>query len=395
MGVSFGGFLSVFIIAGLVPFGNGSALDGILELSYNKKKERGGEMPFEIVRNDITRMQVDAIVNTANPRPVVGAGTDAGIHAKAGPGLLAARQKIGSLQVGEAAITPGFDLDADYVIHTVGPVWRGGQYGEEGLLRRCYRASLELAAQNNCKSIAFPLISTGTYGFPKDRALRVAIDAISSFLLEREMQVYLVVFHREAFRLSEQLFADVASYIDEHYVQETNRAEYGDERYGGRRELQLRRRTSPERSMRCEEAIFETMMPTISDACVPASKAQSLEDLMRETDAGFSETLLKLITASGQKPSEVYNRANVTKQHYSKIVNNPDYQPKKTTAVAFAIALRLNLEETRDLIGRAGYALSNSSKFDVIVRYFIERKIYDLFEINAVLFDFDQPTLGV
>ena len=393
MGVSFGGFLSVFIIAGLVPFGNGSALDGILELSYNKKKERGGEMPFEIVRNDITRMQVDAIVNTANPRPVVGAGTDAGIHAKAGPGLLAARQKIGSLGVGEVAMTPGFHLDADYVIHTVGPVWQGGQRNEEALLYRCYRASLELAAQNNCKSIAFPLISTGTYGFPKDRALRVAIDAISGFLLEQEMQVYLVVFHREAFRLSEQLFSDVASYIDEHYVQETNRIEYGAELHGGR-EWRHRRRCMDECILR-EEAIFEAASPMVMDACVPASKAQSLEDLMRETDAGFSETLVKLIAASGQKPSEVYNRANVTKQHYSKIVNNPDYQPKKTTAVAFAIALRLNLEETRDLIGRAGYALSNSSKFDVIVRYFIERKMYDVHAINITLFDFDQPTLGL
>ena len=352
-------------------------------------------MPFEIVRNDITQMRVDAIVNTANPRPVIGSGVDAAIHAKAGPLLLTARKLIGTMNTGEACVTPGFKLPCKHVIHTVGPVWYDGGHGEAYLLRQCYEHALKLAWRHRCKSVAFPLISSGNYSFPKKIALQVAVDTIREFLEAHEMQVYLVVFHREAFRLSEQLFADVASYIDEHYVQETNRAEYGDERYGGRRGLQLRRRTSPERSMRCEEAIFETMMATVSDACVPASKAQSLEDLMRETDAGFSETLVKLIAASGKKPSEIYNRANVTKQHYSKIVNNPDYQPKKTTAVAFAIALRLNLEETRDLIGRAGYALSNSSKFDVIVRYFIERKMYDVHAINITLFDFDQPTLGV
>jgi hypothetical protein len=299
------------------------------------------------------------------------------------------------------------------VIHTVGPVWRGGQYGEESSLRRCYRASLELAAQYGCKSVAFPLISTGTYGFPKDRALRVAIDAISGFLLEREMQVYLVVFHREAFRLSEQLFADVASYIDEHYVDEKRREEYGDELLN--RRLRERRRNAVLQAEQdfCGRAEMLPSMPV--DACVSMeallekeqkpkkktlfaaakSKARSLDELLRETDAGFSETLLKLIEASGQKPSEVYNRANVTKQHYSKIVNNPDYQPKKTTAVAFALALKLDLEQTQDLIGRAGYALSNSSKFDVIIKYFIEHRNYDLFEVNATLFDFDQPTLGV
>ena len=182
-------------------------------------------MPFEILRNDIANMRVDAIVNTANPYPAIGAGTDAGIHAKAGPKLLEARQKLGMIPAGEAAITPGFDLDVNYVIHTVGPVWRDGQHGEEVLLRRCYTESLQLAAKHGCKSIAFPLISTGTYGFPKDRALQVAIGAISAFLLQQEMQVYLVVFHGEAFRLSEQLYRKVESYIDEHYVEETQKAE--------------------------------------------------------------------------------------------------------------------------------------------------------------------------
>ncbi len=363
-------------------------------------------MPFEIVRNDITNMQVDAIVNTANPEPIIGAGTDAGIHAKAGPELLKARQKIGAIRVGHAAITSGFDLDAAYVIHTVGPVWQDGHSGEEDLLRQCYIASLKLAAAHGCRSVAFPLISAGTYGFPKDRALRVAIDAVSGFLLQHEMQVYLVVFHREAFRLSEQLFADVASYIDEHYVAEKNREEYGAALRD--RRVQERRRKMALRAEQdlCGRAELDCAPMPMACAPVPQEakgllfaaskpKERSLDELLRETDAGFSETLITLIGASGKKPAEIYARANVTKQHYSKIVNNPDYQPKKTTAVAFALALKLDLAQTQDLIGRAGYALTNSSKFDVIIKYFIEHRNYDLFEVNATLFDFDQPTLGV
>ena len=363
-------------------------------------------MPFEIVRNDITKMQVDAIVNTANPYLIIGAGTDAGIHAKAGPKLLEARKKIGILQVGEAAITPAFELDADYVIHTVGPVWQDGEMGEERLLRRCYTASLNLAVEYGCKSIAFPLISTGVYGFPKDLALQVAISVISKFLLKQEMQVYLVVFHREAFRLSEKLFTGVTSYIDEHYVEEKKREEYGNELEdnrlrGARRKARMQADLELMRSMSVDAcAPMEALHPaerkekrTLFGASKP--KSISLDDLLEKTDAGFSETLVKLIAASGKKPSEIYNRANVTKQHYSKIVNNPYHQPKKSTAVAFAMALKLNLAQTQDLIGRAGYTLANSSKFDVIIKYFIEQKNYDLFEINAVLFEFDQPTLGV
>ncbi len=360
-------------------------------------------MPFEIVRNDITKMQVDAIVNTANPYPIVGAGTDAGIHAKAGPRLLEARQKIGIIRVGDAAMTPGFDLDADFVIHTVGPVWEGGQQGEEALLRRCYTRSLQLAAAQGCKSIAFPLISTGTYGFPKDLALQVAISAISGFLMQHEMQVYLVVFHREAFRLSEQLFHKVESYIDEYYVEETQKAEYGEELISSRlRGARRKARLQAEREAMQAEQYMLPMDACISMEALLSAEEQafrkkkpSLNDLLRETDAGFSETLLKLIQASGKKPSEIYNRANVSKQHFSKISNNPDYQPKKTTAVAFAIALQLDLAQTQDLIGRAGYALTNSSKFDVIIKFFIEQKNYDMFEINATLFEFDQALLGV
>ena len=343
-------------------------------------------MPFEIVRNDITKMTVDAIVNTANPRPVIGLGTDSMIHEAAGPSLLIARQSIGRIDVGGAEITPAFALQAKYVIHTVGPVWDGGGYGEEESLRNCYDNSLKLAVANNCKSIAFPLISTGNYGFPKDKALQIAISAFSTFLLEHEMQIYLVVFDRTSFMLSEKLFQSVASYIDEHYVDECEVAAYGVSE--NVRSYRRRRRDMEicESSAACDE-----LLP-----CAPigASKSLSLEDMLKQTDAGFAETLLNLIDKTGKKDSEIYNRANVSRQHFSKIRNNPNYRPTKPTAIAFAIALELDLEQTKDLIGRAGYALTNSSKFDVIIRFFIESGNYNMMDINTALFEFDQNLLG-
>lgn len=351
-------------------------------------------MPFEIVRNDIAKMTVDAIVNTANPRPVIGAGTDSRIHEVAGPELLKARQIIGSIEVGHAAITPAYQLNAKYVIHTVGPVWIDGMHDEEMLLRSCYESSLNLAIQNGCQSIAFPLISTGNYGFPKDKALQIAISAFSAFLLEHELQIYLVVFDRTSFKLSEKLFQSVASYIDEYYV------DSHDFTYGTLDENRRRIRRRREMEI-CECSTILGNIPTRAEMdelrpCAPmaTSKAMSLEDMLKQTDAGFAETLLKLIDKTGKKDSEIYNRANVSRQHFSKIRNNPAYKPTKPTALAFAIALELDLEQTKDLIGRAGYALTNSSKFDVIVRFFIESGNYNMMEINTALFEFDQSLLG-
>ena len=336
-------------------------------------------MPFEIVRNDITNMRVDAIVNTANPRPVIGLGVDSAIHEKAGPQLLTARQEIGHIDMGCAAITPAFQLAAKYVIHTVGPVWDGGSYGEEDLLRSCYDNSLGLAVEHGCQSIAFPLISTGNYGFPKDKALQIAIAAFSEFLLEHEMQIYLVVFDQTSYKLSEKLFQGVASYIDQHYVDAWQMATYAAEA------PRINRR-------RWEIDRCETMAMRECAPC--ASKAMSLEDMLKQADAGFTETLLKLIDQTGKKDSEVYKKANISKQHFSKIRNNPAYKPTKPTAIALALALELDLETTKDLIGRAGYALTNSSKFDLIIRYFIEQGNYNVVEINMALYEFDQPLLG-
>ena len=365
-------------------------------------------MPFEIVRNDITQMQVDAIVNTANPKPVIGYGVDAGVHRAAGPKLLESRQKIGGISVGDAAITPGFDLDAAYVIHAVGPVWVDGNHGEERLLRSCYTRSLKLAKRHRCQSVAFPLISAGNHGFPKPLALQIAMNAISEFLLKHEMQVYLVVFSRNAFQLSEKLFQGVSSFIDENYILEKNLQQYGVSDKCAVRGVQQELVLREQMRRRQEEAVCDDAAPCAPCAPMEAPpKAEkrgfslprprrklSLAELLEQTDAGFSETLLKLIDQTGKKDSEIYTKANLSRQHFSKIRNNPNYQPTKPTAIALALALELDLEQTRDLIGRAGYALTTSNKFDVIIMYFIREKNYNLFDINAALFEFDQSLLG-
>ena len=312
-------------------------------------------MPLEIVRNDITKMQADAIVNTANPRPIVGGGVDRAIHQAAGAELLAARKEIGDIATGEAAITPAFKLSATYVIHTVGPVWQ-----------------------------AFPLISAGVFGCPAEIALATATQAIRDFLKEHDLTVYLVVFDRKSFRISSSLFEDVQSYLDETYVDERLTEEYrGDSRRRAR-----------------EAQIFsgsKACMPEEDAApleCCERAMSRSLSDLLDEIDDTFSEALLRLIDAKGKTDPEVYKRANIDRKLFSKIRNNPQYQPSKTTALAFAVALELNLDETRDFIGRAGFAISHSSKLDIIVEYFIKRGEYDIFLINDTLFSFNQPLLG-
>ena len=329
-------------------------------------------MPFEIIRHDITKMTVDAIVNTANPRPVIGTGVDSLIHKAAGPELLTARQAIGPIARGDAAITPGFGLGARYAIHTVGPVWEGGGHGEEGFLRSCYDSALALAAELGCRSIAFPLISAGNYGFPKDLALQIAIAAFSAFLPEHDMRIYLVVFDRASFALSEKLFNSVSSYIDQNYVNLHTPSH--------------RRRGLFRQGL--EEA--ENYAPIAFES----GSAMRLEDMLKLEDCGFSDRLVQLLNRSGMKNSAVYKKAQISKQHFSKILSNPHYQPGKPTAIALAMALELDLAQTQDLIGRAGYPLTNSSRFDLIIRYCIEHKIFNTVEVNTILFDFDQPLLG-
>ena len=335
-------------------------------------------MPLIIVRNDITKMSVDAIVNAAKESLLGGGGVDGCIHRAAGPELLAECRTLGGCKTGDAKITKAYRLPCRYVIHTVGPVWNGGSHGEREQLISCYRTSLALAKEHHCETVAFPLISSGIFGYPKDQALRVAVDTIGEFLLHNDMTVYLVIFDRKAYQISGKLFADIAEYIDDHYV---------DAHTDSRRERMRRMSVLESRA----EAVCESAMP----APMMAPKAAGgLDDLLAHLDAGFSETLLKLIDRSGKKDAEIYKKANVDRKLFSKIRNNPGYKPSKSTAIAFAIALELNLDETRDLIARAGYALSASSKFDVIIEYFIKQKKYDIFEINEALFAFDQSLLG-
>lgn len=341
-------------------------------------------MPFQIIRNDLTKMQVDAIVNTTNPDPSVGYGVDMGIHLAAGPDLLIARKALGTIPVGSAGITNGYNLPAKHVIHTVCPVWQGGDKGEVRLLRRAYIRCLEIAAEAQCRSVAFPLMSAGNHGFPKTVALQTALEAISAFLMAHEMTVYMVVFSREAVAVSEKLFRSVESYIDEHYIEQKTREEYG---FADQRTIRNRRR------MRNIELLEESMaMPM--EAPKAAFSIDDLHDLLESTDEGFSATLLQLIDRSGRKDSEVYKRANIDRRLFSKIRSNPNYQPSKATVLAFAIALELDLEETKMLLSRAGLALSHANKQDIVVEFFIQSRNYDIHELNSVLFALDLPPLG-
>ena len=361
-------------------------------------------MPLIIVRNDITEMQVDAIVNSANPRPVIGGGVDKAIHKKAGSELLVARLKIGDIKTGKAAITPAYRLQAHYVIHTVGPVWRNGDHRERELLVECYTNSLQLALEHKCNSIAFPLISAGVYGCPAEIAIATATQAIRNFLLDHDMSVYLVVYNGDAFKISNTLFGEVQNYLNEMYVDES-------EGVGGKnRDISLlpaflerpcEDAEVPERSSKKYQRIIrDAVVYSIKEeghskrSCSRSLRSRALEDILDDLDASFSEVLMRYIDDKGKTSPEVYKRANVDRKHFSKIRNNPAYQPSKTTALAFAIALELNIDETKDFIGRAGYALSHSSKSDIIVEFFIERKEYDIFTINEALFAFGQPVLG-
>ncbi len=361
-------------------------------------------MPFKIIRNDITKVKADAIVNTANPEPIYAAGTDAAIYEAAGADLLLAeRKKIGAIARGHAAVTPAFALSAQYIIHTVGPSWEDGNHGEFDVLTACYENSLALAAKLDCKSIAFPLIATGVYGFPKDKALQIAVSVISRFLLSSDMQVILVVFDRQAFALSGKLFSDVDAFIDENYVAARRKREYGDlDEYALSRAERMRRRERESLGVlrKMEEASVASppvkpMGKSVSSISIDAATPFSLDDAMADIGDTFQEKLLALIDERGLEDTDVYKKANIDRKLFSKIRCNPAYKPKKKTALALAIALELNLEETMDLLGRAELAFSPSNKTDVIIRYFISRQEYDMYNINLALFQHHQPTLGV
>ena len=339
-------------------------------------------MPFIIIRQDITKMKVDAIVNAANTELKMGGGVCGAIFRAAGAAKLqAACDKLAPIKTGEAVITPGFDLPAKFVIHTAGPVYNKRNPEEsEKLLRSAYTTSLRVAVENKCESIAFPLISSGIYGYPKDEALQVATSAIRNFLDEHDIEVNLVLFDKSAFVISRKLLGEVKSYIDEHYV-DTH-------------EVKRRKLLDVERQAISEDDVY-LHAPAFIRADAPAAVDDPLEDVVGDLDEPFSSMLLRLIDAKGMTDVEVYKRANLDRRLFSKIRSVKNYMPSKRTAIALAISMRLSLDETDALLGRAGYTLSRAIIFDVIVKYFIVNGKYDIFEINEVLFAYDQPLLGV
>ncbi|MBP3951934.1 macro domain-containing protein [Bacillus suaedae] len=333
-------------------------------------------MPLEMVRHDLTKMKVDAILNAANPELKMGGGVCGAIFQAAGAQeLKRACDAIGGCPIGQAVITDGFQLPAKYIIHTPGPVWQGGSYQEADLLRASYQHSLELAENYHCESVAFSLISTGIYGYPKEEALHIAISTISQFLMDHDMLIYLVVFDRDSFGISQKLFASIHEYIDENYVEDSaltftrRQARFVDEL---------------KESNRISEDMIKHESPLES----------SLFHLVEELDESFSERLLRLIDERGLTDVETYKRANLDRRLFSKIRKETGYTPKKKTAIAFAIALRLSVDETSHLLSAAGYTLSRSQKFDIIIDFFIRQGNFDIHEINEALFAFDQPLLG-
>lgn len=333
-------------------------------------------MPLQIIRNDITRLEVDAIVNAANTSLAMGGGVCGSIFNAAGiRQMQQACAGLGPIRTGEAVITPGFALPAKHVIHVSGPVYgRQSPQQSEQLLRSAYRNALQLALDNGCKSIAFPLISSGTHGYPKDQALSVARTSIREFLdrQEVELDVRLVVFDKSAYQLSRQLLGEVASFIEQHHVDRLS------ERYG-------RGRMYPQVDNRMPEDCQHLPAPTRSvDA-----------DFNLQLDEPFEVHLLQLIRDSGKSEVQVYKGANINRQLFSKIRTGKGYVPGKRTILALAISLELDLEQTERLLNRAGYALTRSQKFDVIIEYFIRKGLYDIFQINEMLFEYDQALLGL
>lgn len=320
-------------------------------------------MPLNIIRGDITKLNVDAIVNAANETLLGGGGVDGAIHRAAGPELLKECRTLNGCKTGQAKITKGYNLPAKYVIHTVGPIYKGGNSGEEGLLRSAYRESLKLAGEKKLGSVALPLISAGVYGYPKDEAVNIALEEMNAFLKDHDMDLFLVIFDEEIRIIQPDLKDEVEVFVQENFL--------GDLKY-----QQRRIRTSLE----LQDVLME--------------ERWNLPEQLDQLDETFSQSLLRLIDEKGLDDVTCYKKANIDRRLFSKIRSNPDYKPSKETAVAFCIALELNEEEADNLLMKAGYALSNSSKFDVIIKYFIVHEIYDVYEVNKVLFEFDQKLLG-
>lgn len=376
-------------------------------------------MPFSIVRDDISRVHADVLVNAANVRLAPGGGVCGALFSAAGfDEMRAACEAIGGCATGDAVATPAFNLPARWCVHAVGPIWRGGRAHEEELLHRCYRSAFARAVELGARSVAFPLISAGIYGFPVERALAIAREEVAAFLRHHdEVALTLVVFERAVVQMGNALVEQVQEYIDDEYVDSSSfmRRDTGELE----RELQWTEDASAPLSVEMAEPValpeclqeddasiaaprpFVAANIRMPGAAMPGTPSRAgatldaeIAQLVATLDAPFSTTLLALIDARGMTDAEVYHRANISRQLFSKIRGNESYRPSKQTVVALAIALELDMSATQDLLARAGFTLSKSSKFDVIVRFFIERGIYDLFQLNEVLFAYDLPLVG-
>ena len=358
-------------------------------------------MPLNLVRNDITRMSVDAIVNAANNTLLGGGGVDGAIHRAAGPELLEECRGLNGCETGQAKITRSYWLPCRYVIHTVGPIWRGGGHGEAELLASCYRNSLKIAREYNLESIAFPMISTGVYGYPKAQALEIAVREVAAFLMENEMTVYLVAFTGDSVEVAGRLFGEIAAFIDDVYVdahydaaRESMRSVSQNLRMPDMDAPEMAAAPKPEPEKR--RGLFSRRRQS-SDAAPPTGAAApklSLDEMLARVDEGFPAMLLRKIDERHMTDAECYKRANIDRRLFNKIKNNPGYRPGKQTVLAFAIALHLSLDETREMLAKAGFSLTHSSKSDIVVEYCITNGEYDIFEINQVLFGLDLQPLG-
>ena len=391
-------------------------------------------MPFQIIRGDITTLPVDAIVNAADPTLLGGGGVDGAIHRAAGPMLVKACQSRypEGCKTGEAKITPAYRLPCKKVIHTVGPIWHGGNKGEKEQLISCYQKSLELATAYDCHSVAFPLISSGAYRYPKEEALQVAVDTITAFLKDHDLDVYLVIFQKSDYQISPKLAEAVSSYWKEIASGEVNlRLEKEetllDHLASKLESLYLKMPESMEEEpQETEDAIcnFEVAPSTapkandrgkriasveqkidqlthwrspkkeiqqekVVSACMAEVEAADFSDL----EESFSSMVLRKIDEKGMTDPECYKKANLDRKLFSKIRSHEDYQPSRATALALGIALELPLSELQELLGKAGYTLSHARRADVIVEYFVKKGIYDIYKINQVLFDFEEPTI--
>lgn len=381
-------------------------------------------MPFQILRNDITKMHVDAIVNTANPMPGYGAGIDSAVYEAAGKEkLLAKRHEIGAINRGTSIITDGYNLPAKFIIHTVGTAWQGGKAGEEDIIRNCYRSVFDVAVNNDIVSLAIPLLASGSYGFPKGIALRIALSEIEAFMSVSDMDVYLVVFDEKSVSLSSELYGDIDEYINDNYVDEKNQVEYPDsygrtesvvqrsESFAGglasigavprflkANKAEKRKKRGSNKKAESIEAAFEDEEEMLSsDMCLLApilEEERSLEDVVNNLDKTFMELVFSFADEKGLTDVEVQKKANLDRKAFSKLKCGTTKNPSKSTALALAVALELDLDDTKDLLSRAGLALSPCSKQDVIVQYFIEKEAYDIYEINVALFEHGEQLLG-